>query len=432
MKLRMLQLTNFRCFESLTVELDPQLTVLVADNGVGKTAVLESIAMGLDVFLQKLPFKGISRRSPKTTDIRKAEIANPTEYLRIRLETTEGIAWDRSEYTQKTSPKAMPKPIGQASIASYAGNVFRAWDGLGLQLPLIAFYDTGRTVVESAKVKRDIFEEFHADKAYRDALIAKPNFSGFFRYFYYLEDLERRGKEERRDWDYRLFQIDIIRAAISRMAPGFVNPHTELDPLCFMLDWEHGGPSLRLEQLSDGYKTVLAMVMDIASRIALLCHHSNQKDSPNIELALNSEGIVLIDEVDLHLHPSWQQKILPDLVRTFPAIQFIVTTHSPQVLTTIRRENIRVIGRNHAEPPLAMTYGEPSGGVMHSVMQVDPQPPVPEKAKLQKLTEWVDQGHYQSDDAQRVWQELLAALGKQHPQLQRLQRSIQRQEALKK
>jgi hypothetical protein len=78
-----------------------------------------------------------------------------------------------------------------------------------------------------------------------------------------------------------------------------------------------------------------------------------------------------------------------------------------------------------------MTYGEPSGDVLHSVMMVDPLPPVSEKADLQRLTEWVDQGNYQSPEARQLMQGLIAALGEHHPQLQRLQRSIQRQEALK-
>ena len=120
----------------------------------------------------------------------------------------------------------------------------------------------------------------------------------------------------------------------------------------------------------------------------------------------------------------------------FPELQFIVTTHSPQVLSTVRRENIRVIGPDAngqmiAALPLAMTYGEPSGDVLQSVMQVDPQPPVEEKASLQRVTEMVDQGLYDDPDAVRLMQELVGALGEQHPQLQRLQRSIQRQKVLK-
>ena len=124
-------------------------------------------------------------------------------------------------------------------------------------------------------------------------------------------------------------------------------------------------------------------------------------------------------------------------MRTFRGTQFIVTTHSPQVLSTVRRENIRIIGPDAsgkfiAAPPLAMTYGEPSGDVLQSVMMVDPQPPVLEKADLQRLTEWVDQGGYQTPEAIQLMQSLTATLGEQHPQLQRLQRSIQRQEALKR
>src|SRR5690606_39003122 len=105
------------------------------------------------------------------------------------------------------------------------------------------------------------------------------------------------------------------------------------------------------------------------------------------QAASQTPGIVLIDEVDMHLHPEWQQVALQNLVQAFPAMQFIVTTHSPQVLSTVRRENIRAIGLDAsgkavAVTPLARTYGEPSNEVMHSVMMVDPQPPVAEKPDL--------------------------------------------------
>ena len=172
------------------------------------------------------------------------------------------------------------------------------------------------------------------------------------------------------------------------------------------------------------------MVGDIAYRCIKLNPHLGAK------AALETQGVVLIDEVDMHLHPSWQQTVLGQLRQAFPRVQFIVTTHSPQVLSTVKRENIRVIGLNRegqtiAEQPLAMTYGEPSGLVMHSVMQVDPQPPVQEKHDLQRLTELVDQGDYAGTEALELTQKLNALLGEQHPQLQRLQRSIQRQKALR-
>jgi predicted ATP-binding protein involved in virulence len=328
--------------------------------------------------------------------------------------------------------KLIPDGFGVKAISQYSIDVFNKWLNFGKQLPLIAYYGTARAVFDTPQTRRGT-DKLYINDAYQGALDAKPNFRRFFKCFYFLEDLERREIQERRDWDYRSFEMEIIREAISRMMPGFSNPHSKLRPLRFMIDWKHDNKqqTLRIEQLSDGYRTTLAMAMDIASRLA------GFNLASSITEALDAEGVVLIDEIDLHLHPSWQQRILPDLLRTFPGIQFIVTTHSPQVLTTVRRENIRVIGPNSvgqliAEPPLAMTYGEPSGGVMHSVMQVDPQPPVVEKANLQRLTECVDQGRYDTEEAKRLQRDLMAALGEQHPQLQRLQRSIQRQEALKR
>ncbi|RMP05631.1 hypothetical protein ALQ30_200417 [Pseudomonas syringae pv. persicae] len=147
-------------------------------------------------------------------------------------------------------------------------------------------------------------------------------------------------------------------------------------------------------------------------------------------------GIALLDEVDMFLHPFWQQTIVGSLRAAFPAMQFIVTTHSPQVLSTVRRENIRVIGKDAqgrliASRPLAMTYGEPSNSVLRSVMQVDPQPPVDEKPGLLQLTEWVDKGRYNEPQAILLMQQITEALTEQHPQLQRLKRSIKRQKALR-
>jgi predicted ATP-binding protein involved in virulence len=89
---------------------------------------------------------------------------------------------------------------------------------------------------------------------------------------------------------------------------------------------------------------MLAMVMDLARRMA--------QANPRLEDPLQSEAIVLIDEVDLHLHASWQQTILPDLLRVFPNAQFIVTTHSPQVLTTVEPEQIQILDWQNNQPSL--------------------------------------------------------------------------------
>jgi predicted ATP-binding protein involved in virulence len=146
-------------------------------------------------------------------------------------------------------------------------------------------------------------------------------------------------------------------------------------------------------------------------------------------------AIALIDEVDLHLHPVWQQHVLSDLTRTFRGTQFIVTTHSPQVLSTVKRECIRLLGTNTegeqiVSMPVSNTYGQPSNFAMHQVMKVDPQPPIPELDRLRKLTRLVDQGEYEGQRVEEPMSELVIALGAHHEQIQRLRRSIQRQRLL--
>lgn len=184
-----------------------------------------------------------------------------------------------------------------------------------------------------------------------------------------------------------------------------------------------------LSLLSDGLRNMVAMISDIAFRCIKLNPHLGEK------AAIETSGIVLIDEVDMFLHPTWQQTVLSSLMDAFPKLQFIVTTHSPQVISTVHSYSIRVIGENYegkliASKPLAHTYGNPSNQVLESVMLVDPQPPIKEKEMLEQLTELVDQGKGNSELAQSLLTELTTLLGDTHPQLQRLHRSLNRQQYL--
>ena len=144
-----------------------------------------------------------------------------------------------------------------------------------------------------------------------------------------MEDEERREKESRRDWDYKSKPLESVRKALTTfVGDKFSNPRMMIHPLRFVMDESIGEDKirqLRIEQLSDGYKIVTAMVADIASRMA--------EANPDMDDPLQANGIVLIDEVDLHLHPQWQRTIIGSLTKTFPNIQFIVSTHSPIILS---------------------------------------------------------------------------------------------------
>lgn len=454
MKLERIHLYNFRCFEDLTVDFGKRLTVIIADNGAGKTALLDAIAIGFGRYLTKLP--GISGRATKDTDLRVAAGERRESFMMLsweaRTRDDKLIAWtggrkrDSAVSAAKIKNQLSEEQLARLSrglkeIDDFTLSLVQSeTDQQAYFLPVIAYYGTNRAIREEVQRRRGFKKNFSRFDALSGSLEPDSRFRAAFEWFNAMEDLERREREKRRDFDYRHPELQTVRSAIVRLLPvGFSNPRTEVRPLRFVIDRlmpDGCTRTLRISQLSDGYRVVLGLTMDLARRMA---QANSQMIANGMQIMnpLDLPAIALIDEVDLHLHPSWQQRVLTDLMQTFRNTQFIVTTHSPQVLSTVKRENIRVIGPDSsgkviAAPPLAMTYGEPSGDVLHSVMMVDPQPPVSEKADLQRLTEWVDQGNYESAEAKQVMQGLIAALGEQHPQLQRLQRSIQRQEVLKR
>ena len=198
------------------------------------------------------------------------------------------------------------------------------------------------------------------------------------------------------------------------------------------LQAESGKPEhLSLDHLSGGYRIMLALAADLARRMA--------QGNPHLENPLNAEAIVLIDEVELHLHPLWQQRVLDDLVRTFPNTQFIVSTHSPQVLSTVKAEQIVHLYREDdevlAEIPSAATlatYGAKAGDVLASVMGVEERPPDnPFKKTLDAYVKLIGEGQGESPEALE-YRLQLEALSPRDPALDRADIEIRRQQVLKR
>lgn len=140
--------------------------------------------------------------------------------------------------------------------------------------------------------------------------------------------------EERRDNSaYRDRQLEAVRQAIASLLPGFSSLQVRQSPLRMTISKD--SEDLVITQLSDGEKCLMAMVGDIARRLAIA--------NPNRDDPLQGSGIILIDEIELHLHPGWQQRVIPSLTKTFPNCQFIVTTHSPQVVSHVKSEGIYLL-----------------------------------------------------------------------------------------
>lgn len=460
MKLDAITLKNFRCYEDLTVKLHSQLTVLVANNGGGKTTLLDALRIGLWPFVSSFDLARTKFADPANAisidDIRLLRVGRDMARQLpscIRLMGDYGVGqrtWERYR-DNEVSGSHIRDDSEVKKLKTFAAELqeqVRNLKQAPVNLPVFGYYGTGRLYDEKRLTKgkkptshSDAVSEGIRTFAYLDCLDPASSYKRFEAWFtsvflQWREDqirsLER--EERNREVDHNILDaIKVVQGAVDIMLRPMgwhTLEYSETYDKSLILYHEQQGV-LKVSQLSDGVKNMLAMVADIAYRCALLNGHLGQW------AAVNTKGIIMIDEVDMHLHPNWQQTVLSSLATAFPNIQFIVTTHSPQALSTVHRENIRLLGTNAegqmvVSEPLADSYGEPSNDVLQAIMHVDPQPPVPEKAQLERLTELADQGLYDGEEAQRLLVSLKQAFSPHHPQLEKIERSVRRQKALGK
>jgi predicted ATP-binding protein involved in virulence len=417
MKLKSIKIENFRAIKELELPLHPQLTVLHGNNAAGKTALLDAIAVGLGPILTHLP--EVSGIKFKRHDLRQEIQGNKTApYMRVELTTHKNIQWDcmlRRDKTEHTA-KEFPDTVGLKQLHAYLEDIIGGvQNNQPVILPVLVYYGTERAVfsatLEETKINRKNFRRFNA---LNESLESKANFRGAMEWFVTKESEEAREGKKRQDYSYKLHEIDIVRQAIETTIKECRNLRSELTPPRLLVDFQHEQHqqpvTLEIYQLSHGFRTMLALVMDLARRMG--------QANPHLEKPLNEETIVLIDEIDLHLHPKWQQTILPDLMRTFPNTQFIVTTHSPQILTTIHQENIWLLENCEergicAYRPIIEPYGAESTEALHSIMHVNPRP-----QNLQEVQEYnyylslVNHGQYDSVEAIELRTKLEQVLAK--------------------
>ncbi|UFH48133.1 AAA family ATPase [Pseudomonas sp. KNUC1026] len=394
MKIKQLTLTHYRRFRSFRIDFDEQVTVLVARNGAGKSSILDALATALGLYLTRLP--GVSGISPRETDFQVDPDGSKPAYMRIECESFSGVKWDRTEKRDKSAKteKQIPPAMGHKALMNTVDAVVDAHnEGRDYSLPIFAHYGTNRAVFDIPQRKRAFKNAFSRFDAFDGALQGRANFKRLIEYFYFLEDCENREHKARASFAYEHPELRAIRQAISRLMPAFTQPRS-VYPAGLMVNWtvDNTVKQLRIEQLSDGYRTTLAMVMDIAARMA--------EANPASEEPLNTEGVILIDEVDLHLHPGWQQQILPDLMKTFPNVQFIVTTHSPQVVSSVKPESLRVIDWQGEEArliPVNFSFGAESQQMLTQVLGVEPRSPVKIVQQLYEYQQLVAENQWDSD-----------------------------------
>jgi predicted ATP-binding protein involved in virulence len=178
---------------------------------------------------------------------------------------------------------------------------------------------------------------------------------------------------------------------------------------------------LTLNQLSAGYRNMLALVMDFARRLA--------QANPHLENPLEAEAILMIDELDLHLHPTWQQKIIPDLRKVFPNTQIIATTHSPEIVTTVERHQVKILENYQIKECPTPTRGRSSSDIVRDVLGLEKlRPDTEESRTLTALFDAIDNDNLEEAKRLRLklqdWEHFDSDLIRADMQIHRLQRKV--------
>ena len=329
MRFNSISITNMRLVgestRTINISPDKNVLILLGDNGFGKTTMLDAMATTMAPFSAQFP--GISDFQLSDMDVHINRHGRRARYLTTYALFTNGdyhLSSIRYRKGTENPPKANYEELkwlaNQKKEAILAGEQ-------NVELPVFAYYGTGRGKFHVPERKRGFKQTFERWDCYKSAILPDTDFKRFFEWFDLMEDEERRERERRRDFDYVSPVLSCVRRALSDMVNSFTNPRIMTRPLRFVMDRvevDGARHELRIEQLSEGYKIVIAMVADLAARMA--------EANPEMPNPLDATGIVLIDEVDLHLHPKWQRSILQDLHRVFPNVQFIVSTHSPIIV----------------------------------------------------------------------------------------------------
>ena len=383
MYLEKLKLHNFRCYEKLEIDFNRQLTVLVGKNGSGKTTVLEAIAIALGTWFVGFNIvnaKGINKR---TDPLRKAYQIGATDDVQTQF-PVEIEAWGKIEESKDQIlhwKRELYTPTGTMTtkdakeIVEYAAEYQKAISEgrTDIYLPMVAYYGTGRLWDDHRQKRTDVFKVSSRTNGYIDCLDGTANVKLMMDWFQIMTINKYQRQEENLESNPELDTVYLAMEKCLTNLSGYsdvkirYNMGTqELD--VYYSEQDKQRMRIPLNQLSDGYKGMISLVADIAYRMATL--------NPQLgtEVLSKGDGVVLIDEVDLHLHPAWQQKVIDNLMNIFPKVQFIVSTHAPAIISSVKTDKLRILSNKEVCMTANQVYGKDVNSVMKEIMGVNDRP----------------------------------------------------------
>lgn len=421
MKLKKVKIINYRCFKEAEIDFDEHTTLIVGKNGAGKTAILDAVAVAISTFLLGIDV-GVSRSISK--DDARYEFhdldgtVDPQHQFPVNIESigdildNYNVKWVRS-LNSESGNTTVKEARELTNISKSVQNRIMTGDK-SLNLPLISYYGTGRLYAQK-KEKKNIksLTEFKRQVGYVDCMAAESNEKLMLNWFQIqtlksLQEQQRTGKVE------KPLLLKTVESAICKCferISGSKNADIvfDLDTHRLVLNFESGDGSLQkfaMDEMSDGYKNTLSMIGDIAYRMAVLNPMLGDK------VLEETSGVVMIDEIDLHLHPQWQQTIISDLNTIFPKIQFIVSSHAPAVINSVAKEQIRILDNGGIYMPAAQTYGRDANSILREVMKVSERP-TDIKQRMNLFYSYMDENNYK--EADKILTEIEAIVGTTDP-----------------
>ncbi|KPX24900.1 AAA family ATPase [Pseudomonas syringae group genomosp. 3] len=435
MEIKSFRLINVGRFSNLEVALAPterhpsKVTVLVGNNGAGKTTLLKSVATSLSWLVARVRTpKGVGNRIDEGMVQNGAATSSITMRVEDVLISDDEVNPLESEWEITTTRKGR-----NATSSTVLNELTRLADGYRSKLtsksdsslPLLAFYPVERSVIEiPLKVlARHTFDQLDG---YDNALGRGVDFRRFFEWFREREDSENEtgiSTELLNELSQKILvdtelwkvltrehassrdrQLTAVRTAVEAFMPGFTKLRVKRKPRLHMAI-DKDGKTLNVSQLSQGEKSMMALVGDIARRLAMM--------NPALENPLHGNGIVLIDEVDLHLHPKWQRSLIAQLTTTFPNCQFLLTTHSPLVISDSKDVLVYVMDDGALREQDGL-YGLDANQVLLSVMDTDIRNEAVQ-ASLDEMQHFLIRGEL--DEARTIYGVLAGELSADHIEL---------------
>ncbi|MCX7086470.1 MAG: AAA family ATPase [Methylococcales bacterium] len=343
MRIKKLELDNFRCFKEYELEFSDRFTLLIGDNGSGKTAILEALASTVSKFLEGFPqIPKQSLRPICQDDIRNTTLAMGQTPIKERVNYWMLINAEGSVNQESLDwcVYNLDAPASNSTITTLASKLTEKLTQQDTLLPLLAYYGTGRLWKKTDNNEIETLAPGSRLLGYQDCLNPASNLEQLFRWFK-TQELAALQKQQTRH------ALEAVRVAIISMIPDATRAWWDIDWDGLLIETviHDKIQTTPFHLLSDGYRNMIGMVADIAYRMATL---NPQLEKDVIKL---TTGIVLIDEIDLHLHPKWQRQVVGRLLDTFPKIQFVASSHSPFIIQSLyHREDVLLWDLEKAEP----------------------------------------------------------------------------------